>query len=134
MNLQVFRSFIKTAVALQVDASDETPRGYHETRAAVRNCYPDLERPDHPDRVVPEIEPYKMASTARHLIELGGLGTLAAPSIQELRHKPMSEKSKAGLEVAGLGALAAPYAYDLARAHGPSPVRSMLSRLGHRFM
>ena len=93
MDLQVFRSFVKTAFALQVDASNETPPGYRETRAAALSKY---------------------ASTARHLIELGGLGTLAAPAVQELRHKPMSEKGKAVSEVAGLGALAAPYAHDLA--------------------
>lgn len=47
--------------------------------------------------------------------ELGGLGTLAIPSIQELRGKPMDEKTKAGLEVLGLGTLAAPYAGSVAK-------------------
>lgn len=57
----------------------------------------------------------KTASTAGHVAELIGLGTLAAPSVQELRKKPMSEKRKAQAEVAGLGILAAPYAHDLAK-------------------
>jgi len=47
--------------------------------------------------------------------ELGGLGTLAIPSIQELRGKPMGEKTKAGLEVAGLGTLAAPYLHQIGK-------------------
>lgn len=58
----------------------------------------------------------KTASLARHGMELAGLGTLAAPSVQELRGKPMSEKSKAVSEVAGLGTLAAPYVHDIAKA------------------
>ena len=41
--------------------------------------------------------------------ELGGLGTLAIPSIQHLRGKPMSADNTAKLEIAGLGTLAAPY-------------------------
>ena len=41
--------------------------------------------------------------------ELVGLGTLAIPSIQNLRGKPMKEKHKDIMEVAGLGMLAAPY-------------------------
>lgn len=114
MDLQTFRSFIKTAVALQ-DRSKQTPSGYREVLAEVRNRYPDLDRPDpRPNKVINDPEQVKLSSTARHLMELGGLGTLAAPSIQELRHKPMSEKNKAVAEVAGLGTLAAPYVHDLA--------------------
>lgn len=114
MDLQVFRSFVKTALALQ-DRSNQTPPGYKEVLAEVRNRYPDLDRPDpRPNKVINDPEQVKLSSTARHLIELGGLGTLAAPAVQELRHKPMSEKGKAVAEVAGLGALAAPYAHDLA--------------------
>lgn len=41
--------------------------------------------------------------------ELGGLGVLAAPSVQRLRGKPMKDNTAAKYEVAGLGALAAPY-------------------------
>lgn len=41
--------------------------------------------------------------------ELAGLGMLAVPSVQSLRGKPVSEKTKDTLEVAGLGTLAAPY-------------------------
>lgn len=47
--------------------------------------------------------------------ELAGLGTLAVPSIQSLRGKPMKEKHKDMLEVAGLGTLAAPYAWQMGK-------------------
>jgi len=136
MDIQVFRSFVKTALSLQVDARNQTPPGYQETKAAVRNRYPDLDREEErPNKTVNDPEQVKLASIGRHLVELGGLGTLAAPSVQELRHKPMSEKAKAGLEVAGLGALAAPYAHDLAmkskRYAGSSVGRGLTKALGH---
>ena len=51
----------------------------------------------------------KQASAWGTAAELGGLGTLAIPSIQHLRGKPMSENTKSKLEIAGLGTLAAPY-------------------------
>lgn len=51
----------------------------------------------------------KRASGWGTAAELGGLGTLAIPSIQHLRGKPMSENTKSKLEIAGLGTLAAPY-------------------------
>lgn len=57
----------------------------------------------------------KRASGWGTAAELGGLGTLAIPSIQELRGKPMDEKTKARLEVLGLGTLAAPYAGQVAK-------------------
>jgi hypothetical protein len=50
----------------------------------------------------------KHASAFAHAAELGGLGVLAAPAIQHLRGKEMSEGAKAKTEVAGLGILAAP--------------------------
>jgi hypothetical protein len=134
MNLRVFRSFVKTAVALQIDASDSTPPGYKEVRAAVANRYPDLEREEpRPNKIINDPERVKLSSTGRHLMELGGLATLAAPSVQELRHKPMSEKRKAGLEVAGLGTLAAPYVHDLAmkNPHYAGAAGKVLSRF-HR--
>ena len=52
---------------------------------------------------------FKKASAWGTAAELGGLGTLAIPSIQHLRGKPMSENTKSKLEIAGLGTLAAPY-------------------------
>jgi hypothetical protein len=57
----------------------------------------------------------KRANAWSHAAELGGLGILAAPSVQELRHKPMSEKKKAIYETVGLGTLAAPYLVDAAK-------------------
>lgn len=47
--------------------------------------------------------------------ELGGLGLLAVPSIQNLRGKPMNEHTKDKFELAGLGTLAAPYAVQGAK-------------------
>jgi len=189
MDPQVFRSFVKTALALQLD-DHSTPPGYREARAAAYNRYPDLDRPEaRPNKTIDDPEQVKLAafiishkdwgdrryhfaydgdregklsfrirpmgdydqklfesdvdhiirmrpslrkvaSTARHLMELGGLGTLTAPAVQELRHKPMSEKSKAVAEVAGLGTLAAPYVYDLAKAHPPS---GLMARAVSRF-
>lgn len=52
---------------------------------------------------------------ASHLAELAGLGALAAPTVQSLRGKPMSEKNKSRTELAGLGILAAPSALSLGR-------------------
>lgn len=52
---------------------------------------------------------FKQASAWGTAAELGGLGTLAIPSIQHLRGKSMGENTKAKLEIAGLGTLAAPY-------------------------
>jgi hypothetical protein len=50
----------------------------------------------------------KRGSLGTHAAELAGLGMLAYPSIQSLRKKPMTEKSKDIVETAGLGVLAAP--------------------------
>lgn len=57
----------------------------------------------------------KVASAWAHAAELGGLGILAAPSVQHLRGKEMSEKNKSRAEVAGLGVLAAPTAIGVAK-------------------
>lgn len=57
----------------------------------------------------------KTGSAWSHAAELGGLGILAAPSIQHLRGKEMSEKNKSRAEVAGLGVLAAPTAAAVAK-------------------
>ncbi len=48
--------------------------------------------------------------------ELGGLGILAKPSIDELRGKQVDEKTKARTELAGLGTLAAPTAYEVGKS------------------
>ena len=47
--------------------------------------------------------------------ELAGLGTLMAPSIRELRGKPMTHRGLHGTELAGLCILAAPYAAKAGR-------------------
>ena len=57
----------------------------------------------------------KKAETASHLAELAGLGIIAAPSIQHLRGKPMSESKAHKYEIAGLGTLAAPSVYHLGK-------------------
>lgn len=57
----------------------------------------------------------KVASGWAHAAELGGLGILAAPSVQHLRGKEMSEKNKSRAEIAGLGVLAAPTALGVAK-------------------
>lgn len=50
-----------------------------------------------------------------HAVELAGLGILARPSVQAMRGKEMSEKSKHLHEIAGLGVLAAPSAHALGK-------------------
>jgi len=62
----------------------------------------------------------KRASGLSTSVELAGLGTLAVPSIQRLRGKPMDENDTAKLEVLGLGTLAAPYAAPYARKAFPA--------------
>lgn len=60
--------------------------------------------------------------------ELAGLGMLAVPSVQSLRGKPVSERTKDSLEVAGLGTLAAPYlkpAYTTGKAKATSLAAKM---------
>lgn len=57
----------------------------------------------------------KTGSGWSHAAELGGLGILAAPSVQHLRGKEMSEKNKSRAEIAGLGVLAAPTAATVAK-------------------
>lgn len=51
----------------------------------------------------------KKASGWATAAELGGLGTLAIPSVQQLRGKKMKDSTTSKLEIAGLGTLAAPY-------------------------
>lgn len=57
----------------------------------------------------------KQGSAFAHGAELAGLGILAAPAVQHLRGKEMSEGAKAKSEVAGLGVLAAPSAVAAAK-------------------
>jgi hypothetical protein len=52
---------------------------------------------------------------ATHAAEVGGLGILAAPTIQKMRGKKMSEKGEHAAELGGLGVLAAPSAAHLAK-------------------
>jgi hypothetical protein len=48
--------------------------------------------------------------------EIAGLGTLAAPTIQKMRGKPMSERASHAAEIGGLGILAAPAAHSMYKA------------------
>jgi hypothetical protein len=50
-----------------------------------------------------------------HAAELAGLGTLAAPTIQKMRGKPMSEENTNRAELGGLGVLAAPSAISMGK-------------------
>lgn len=56
----------------------------------------------------------KRASGFSTAAELGGLGILAAPSVQDLRGKSMDKDTKAKMEILGLGTLAAPYVGEVA--------------------
>ena len=48
--------------------------------------------------------------------EIAGLGILAAPTIQKMRGKPMSERGTHAAEIAGLGTLAVPAAHSIYKA------------------
>jgi hypothetical protein len=96
MHIQTLRSFVKTALALQLDGGNDTPPGYREVLAAVHNRY------------------LKLASAGRHAWEIGHLGVLGAPAAAELAGAHVSDKKKQVAEVVGLGGLATPYIHDLA--------------------
>lgn len=114
MDLQVFRSFVKTALALQVDDND-TPPGYREIRASVHNRYPDLDREEpRPNKIIHQPEAVKLSSAGRHAWEIGHLGVLGAPAAAELAGAHVSDRKKQVAEVVGLGGLATPYIHDLA--------------------
>ena len=68
---------------------------------------------DNSARLVPGKTVTKVGSVGAHAAELAGLGMLAAPTIQKMRGKPMSEKNKDRAELGGLGVLAAPSALAL---------------------
>jgi len=95
MTKEIFRAFVKHA-----SGGPDVPNDYQATRAAVLQMFP------------------KLASTGNwgHAAEIAGLGVLARPSINHLRGKEMSEKSKALHEVGGLGILAAPSAYEMGKS------------------
>lgn len=105
MNSVMFRSFVKEAMAIQNEDID-TPPDYLATRALTMR----------------KLAMGNIGTAA----SLAGLGILAAPSIQDLRHKPMDEKKKAKYELAGLGAIAAPEAHDLYHGVRGSGVLSRL--------
>lgn len=48
--------------------------------------------------------------------EIAGLGILAAPTIQKMRGKPMSENATHAAEIGGLGTLAVPAAHSIYKA------------------
>lgn len=70
---------------------------------------------DNSARLVPGKTVTKVGSVGAHAAELAGLGMLAAPTIQKMRGKPMSEKNKDRAELGGLGVLAAPSALSLGK-------------------
>ena len=57
----------------------------------------------------------KRASVPGHLAEVAGLGALAYPTIQEMRGKKVSDKTKHVAELGGLATLAAPSVYHLGK-------------------
>ena len=56
-----------------------------------------------------------IGEAAGHAAEVGGLGVLAAPTIQKMRGKKMSERGEHAAELGGLGILAVPSAVHLGR-------------------
>lgn len=68
-------------------------------------------------------------------LDVAGLGALAAPTIQHMRGKPMSDKAKNRTELLGLGTLgasvAAEHAGDVAKAGkaGLSKLRGLVSKM-----
>jgi len=100
MDARTFRSFVKTAMALQMD--ENTPPDHVMIKAAVAAKFPGLQK------------------RAWDAGELAGLGILAAPAAANLAGHPMKEKHKDVAEVAGLGMLAAPYAHKMLAARNAS--------------
>lgn len=92
MTREIFQAFVKHA-----SGGPDTPNDYQATRTAILQMFP------------------KLASFGAHAAELAGLGVLARPSVNHLRGKEMSERSKALHETAGLGILAAPSAYEMGK-------------------
>lgn len=110
MDIRTFRSFVKTAMALQAD--QDTPGDYVAVKAAV------------------EAKFGKIAGYGNH-IGLAGLGTLAAPSVANMVGHPMSEKNKDRAEVVGLGVLGGEYAHNIAAARSARYAKSGIGqRLG----
>lgn len=71
------------------------------------------------------------SSNIESLVEVGGLGVLALPSIQALRGKPMSDHKAHKFELAGLGILAAPYARSLAKGLLKTPsLKGLVKKAG----
>jgi len=68
-----------------------------------------------------------MGENLGHAFELGGLGILARPTIQEMRGQQVSERSKHIHEVAGLGTLAVPSAVGLG-AHYLPKLKGLIRR------
>lgn len=102
MNAATFRSFVKTAAELQL-RDDDVSSDYLRVHAAVLEKYPTLQKLS------------SWGEMAGHAAEVGGLGILAAPTVQHLRgeKKEMSDRKKAAYELGGLGVLAAPSAVKL---------------------
>lgn len=71
----------------------------------------------------------KISSAGHAAVDLLGLGMLAAPSVQGLRGKEMSEKSKHKTELAGLGTLAAGVAHEN-RPHFAAAGRTAMKYIG----
>ncbi len=93
---------------IQVVGTDMPP-DYLETRAAVMTKL-GMYLPQAAAKGFQAVKPH-----LGHVAELGGLGILAKPSIDEMRGKQVDEKTKARTEVAGLGVLAAPSAMALGK-------------------
>jgi len=55
----------------------------------------------------------KQAVSWTSAADLAGLGALAAPTVQSMRGKPMTEQKRNKYELAGLGILAAPSAINV---------------------
>lgn len=108
MTSALFKAFVKHAQSMQMD--EDTPAEYLSTRAAVEAKFPLLKLAENP------------------YSELAGLGVLAVPSVANMMHRPVSERTKDLTEVGGLGILAAPYAHQIAKANLPA-YANMASKL-----
>lgn len=121
MDLLTLRAFVKHAPGTQ-----DVPEDYYAVKTAMLRMFPKLANLDQAandlarraaqaGRLRPPVKRLltKLGGVLGHAVELGGLGILARPSLNEMRGKPMDERSKAKHELLGLGTLAAPSAYHL---------------------
>lgn len=106
MKAHLFRAFIKAATGMV--PLPQYPEDYSAVRALA-------------------MQKLAFPQALGHAMEVGGLGILARPTIQEARGQEVSERSKRMHELGGLGVLAVPSAVELGQHFAPK-IKSVFQR------